>query len=90
MSNGVKFHRITKDPETRQISMVEGQLLSSEDAAVLVARTEPWRELLYPLDSLTAVPFFRPDGSVITKRGYYEDLRLYNVADLGLTLGDSF
>lgn len=39
----------------------------------------------HPVDSVTAVPFFRKDGSVITERGYYEDLRHYNVADLGLS-----
>ena len=86
--NDVKFH--TEKDGKGKPKRVNGRTLRIDYANLLVSRAGPWREYLYPVDSVTAVPFFRPDGSVITKRGYYPDLRLFNVADTGLILDDTF
>lgn len=92
-SNDVRCHEMLMDKDGKVKKddggnpvIIDGKLPSQALGSTLISRADPWRELLYPVDSVTAVSFFRADGSVITKRGYYEDLRLYNVADLGLSL----
>jgi len=78
--NGVKIQetKVTKDgPQTKT-----GLTLPLELSGIAISRPQEWAGVLRPLDSISGVPYFLPNGGMITTPGYVEEYRLYGTADM--------